>query len=64
MVHKTRNKFCAMVLDQCHEQNNVMVKVSGGAIGVTGNPGALRYWMVAGPETARITTEFEEQAIH
>ena len=62
VVHKTSNQFSAMALDQCHEQNNAMVKGSGGAIGLTGNPGALRRWMVAGPEIARITKEFEEQA--
>ena len=61
--HKTSNKVSAMSVDQCHEQNNAVVKGSGGAIGLTGNPGALRCWMVAGPEIARITTEFEEQAI-
>ena len=60
VVHKTSNQFSAMALDQCHEQNNAMVKGSGGAIGLTGNPGALRHWMVAGPEIARITKEFEE----
>ncbi len=64
VVHKTRNKFSAMALDQCREQNNAMVKVSGGAIGLTGNAGALRCWMVAGPEIARIITEFEEQGMH
>ena len=63
MVHKTSKKFSTMALDQCHEQNNAMVKGSGGAIGLTGNPAALRRWIVAGPEIARITTEFEEQAI-
>ena len=64
VVRKTTNKLSAMAIDQAHEQNNAMVKGSGGAIGLTGNPGALRRWMVAGPEIARITTEFEEQAIH
>ena len=34
VVHKTRNKFSAMAIDQCHEQNNAMVKGSGGAIGL------------------------------
>ena len=53
-----------MALDQCHEQNNAMVKGLGVAVGLTGNPGALRRWMGAGPHIARITTEFEEQAIH
>ena len=62
VVHKTANKFSVIAIDQCHEQNNAMVKGSGGAIGLTGNPGALRRWMVAGPEIARIITEFEEQA--
>ena len=52
-----------MALDQCHEQNNAMVKGCGGAIGLTSNLGALRRWMIAGPEIARITAEFEEQAI-
>ena len=63
VVHKTCNSFSAMALDQCHEQNNAMVKGYGGAIGLTSNPGALRRWMIAGPEIARITAEFEEQAI-
>ncbi len=63
VVHKTSNKFSAMAFDQSHEQNNAMVKGSGGAIGLIGNPGALRRWMVAGPEIARLTTEFEEHAM-
>ena len=63
VVHQTSNKVSAMSVDQCHEQNNAVVKGSGGVIGLTRNPEALRRWMVAGPETARITTEFEGQAI-
>ncbi|KAK3880703.1 hypothetical protein Pcinc_014858 [Petrolisthes cinctipes] len=63
VVHKTSNKFSAIAIDQCHEQNNAVIKGPGGAIGLTGNPGALRRWMVAGPEISRITTEFEEHAI-
>ena len=53
VVHKTRNKFSAMAIDQCHEQNNGAVKGSGGAVGLTGDPAALRRWTVAGPEVAR-----------
>ena len=34
---------------------------SGGAVGLTKNPSAFRRWMVAGPEKARILTEFESQ---
>lgn len=62
-VHKTRNKFSAMAIDQCHEQNNAIIKQSGGAIGLTTNPSALRRWMVAGPEVSRIVTEFENCAL-
>ena len=60
VVHKTSNKFSAMAIDQCHEQNNAGIKGSGGAVGLTENPGALRRWMVAGPEIARIIEEFED----
>ena len=38
IVHKTRNKFSAIAIDQCHEQNNGIVKYSGGAIGLSNNP--------------------------
>jgi len=57
VIHKTSNKFSAMA---CHEQNNTTVKESGGAIGLTTDPLALRHWMVAAPEVVRIVGEFEE----
>ena len=63
VVHKTSNKFSAMAIDQCHEQNNATVKGSGGAVGLTDNPSALRRWMVTGPEVARMVTEFEDYAL-
>ncbi len=63
VVHKTRNKFSAMAIDQCHEQNNGAVKGSGGAVGLTANPAALRRWTVAGPEVARLVAEFEEDQV-
>ncbi len=59
-VNKTRNKFSAIVLDHCHKQNNAIVKQSRGAIGLTTNSSALRRWMVAGPEVARMVTELEK----
>ena len=61
VVQKTHNHFSAMPIDQAHEQNNAIVKGSGGAVGLTENPSAFKKWMVAGPEQARLTTEFEEQ---
>ena len=59
VVHKTGNKCSAIALDQAHEQMNALVKGSGGAVGLTQDPGALRRWMIAGPEIARIISEFE-----
>lgn len=58
---KTQRKFSAMPLDQAHEQNNALVKETGGAIGLTENPEAFKRWMVAGPQQARLLSEFEDQ---
>ena len=54
IVQKTTNHFSAMPIDQCHEQNNEVVKGSGGAVGLTENPSgkSIRKWMTAGPEQA------------
>ena len=41
VVSNTANKFSSMPLDQA-EQNNDLVKGSGGAVGLTENPSALR----------------------
>ena len=59
VVQKTQNKFSSMPIDQAHEQSNEHVKGSGGAVGLTENPSAFRRWMVAGPEQARLLSEFE-----
>ena len=50
-----------MPLDQAHEQNNGSIKDTGGAIGLTENPAALKRWMVSGLEQARLLSEFEDQ---
>ena len=44
---------------QAHEQCNAMVKGNGGAVGLASNPGALRRWVTAGPQTARLLKSFE-----
>ena len=59
MVHKTDNTFSAMAIDQCHEQNDAIIKGSGGAVSLTDNPPALRRWMVAGP---KITSKKQQRA--
>ena len=61
VVCKTENRFSAMPIDQAHEQNNAVIKGSGGAIGLTENPSAFRKWAIAGPEQARLIVEFEKQ---
>jgi len=38
------------------------VKGIGGAVGLTENGNALRRWMVAGPEVARVVSDFEMAA--
>ena len=58
--NKTGHAFSGIGLDQAHEQVNARVKGDGGAVGLTENPGALRRWMVAGPEISRIVEEFED----
>ena len=58
-VQKTKRIFSSIPIDQAHEQNNALVKGDGGAVGLTDNPSALRRWMIAGPEIARVIEEFE-----
>jgi len=62
VILKAKRPFSAMPLDQAHEQNNEKVKGSGGAVGMTENPAALKRWMIAGPEQARIVDELEEMS--
>ena len=59
VVFKTTNRFSAIPIDQAHENNNEIVKGSGGAVGLTEKPSAFRKWMLAGPEQARMLKEFE-----
>ena len=53
-----------MALDQAHEQLSAMVKVDGEAVGLKGNPAALRRWMVAGSQIPQMIQEFECHSIH
>ena len=62
VVHKTNRHFCALALDQAHEQANATIKADGGAIGLTKDPPALRKWMVAGPEVSRLVSLYEVEA--
>ena len=61
MLHRKQCKFSVVVHDQVHEQLNAMVKGDGGVICVTEKEAALTGWMVAGPETARPLTEYDDK---
>ena len=63
VVAKTEKPFSCKPIDQAREQNNAIVKGSGGAVGLTESPTAFKRWMVSGPEFARLLGEFQVQYI-
>ncbi len=63
VLSKTSKKFSAIPFDQAHEQENKIVKGSGGAVGLTENPVAFRRWMLSGPEMSRLLKQFEKEYI-
>jgi len=64
VVHKTRQVFSSIPIDQAHEQKNALIKGDGGAVGLTSHAHALQHWMVVGPEVSRIVEEFHEELDH
>ena len=61
VVHKTRNQFSGLALDQAYEKNNALVKSDGGAAGLTENPGVLRFCIVASPEMSQLSRDFVQK---
>ena len=59
---KTKRKFSKMALDQCHEQNNELIKGISGATHLLNrnDETSLERWETSTPELARLITEFEE----
>ena len=55
------HKFSALAHDQVHEQLNAMAKGDRGVIRVTEKEAALTRWIVAGPETDRLLTEYDDK---
>ena len=47
-VKPIKRIFSNIGIDQAHEQNNKLVKIHGGAIGILENPNALLKWAVGG----------------
>ena len=61
VTQKSSRKCSQMAHDQVHKQLNAMVKGDGRVIGLTENEPAMKKWMVAGPELARMIEEYEEK---
>ena len=53
-VSKSDRMFSGMAEDQAHEQNNKLVKIDGGAIGILSNENALLKWATSGPQIAKL----------
>ena len=60
-VQKSRKLFSSMAEDQAHEQNNKLVKIDGGAIGILDNQKALMKWMVAEPQIVEMLESFDDE---
>ena len=58
-VKNGNRKFSNIGVDQAHEQNNKVIKIDRGAIGIFDNPKALLRWAVAGPIVAKICNDAE-----
>ena len=52
--------FSNIGVDQAHEQNNKLVKIDGGAIGILDNPKSLLRWSVAGPTVTKVCHEYDD----
>ena len=59
---KTHREFSRIATDQVHEQNNKMIKGSGGATCLLNksDESALIRWEACGPDISRVVTEFED----
>ena len=62
-VKNGNRKFSNIGVDQGHEQNNKLIKIEGGAIGIFDNPKTLLRWAVAGPIAAQICNDAEEEEV-
>ena len=51
-------------VDQAHEQDNILVKIEGGAISIFDNPKELLRWDVAGPIVAQTCKDAKEVQIN
>ena len=57
---KKHSDFFRISDDQAHEQNNKVIKGSGGTIEIFDSPISLAKWVIAGPLIARMLSSFDE----
>ena len=57
-IAKTQNSFSMTGFDQNHEQHNKELKMHGGTLNLSDDC-VFTEWAVAGPDIARVSTEFE-----
>ena len=48
LICKSKRHFSNIAIDQAYEQNNKLIKIDGGAIGIFENESALLKWTAAG----------------
>ena len=59
-MQKTNRKFSRIGLNHNHEQLNAKVKSVSGVISLTEHESAIRRWLIAGPQIARLLEEYED----
>ena len=57
-VKNSNHLFSNIGVDQAHKQNNKLVKIDRGAIGIFENPEPLLRWSVTGPTVAKMRDEY------
>ena len=57
-INKSARVFSNMSIDQAHEQNNKLVKIDGGAIGILEEDTALLDWAISGPQISQMLQIF------
>ena len=57
-IKKSARVFSNMAKDQAHEQNNKLVKIDGGDIGIMENDTALLNWAISGPQISQMLQIF------
>ena len=63
-VKKTNCNFSNIAIDQAHEQDNKLVKIDAGAMGILDSPHPLPKWSVASPEITSMLNDIYDDLLH